>query len=145
VGARQDLRDLENTCSAYPEAIVAISALYRDEILMTESYLVNNLRFNITTLNELTQQGEITKQETEDDYIFYGLPHTSLGKIYWACGKKYFRRRNIPEKEDFVYEYASTLAPNSLEVIVNSDIEELADRLNRSDSEFVEDIGKWRF
>ena len=119
----KDLQDLENFSVDYPEALIAIAALYRDDLLMAEKYLVNNLGFSTAILNDLARQGELVRQETSTGHILYGLPHTALAKAYWECGNKYKLRRNIPECEDLVYEYVSSGAPNGLCVLVQTEQE----------------------
>jgi hypothetical protein len=119
-GVRKDLQDLENICVDYPEALTAVAALYRDELLMAERYLVNNLSFSTAILNDLVRRGELVRQETSTGHILYGLPHTALASAYWECCSKYKIRRNFREYEAFIHEYVSSAPPNGLEVLTQT-------------------------
>jgi hypothetical protein len=68
----------------------------------------------------LYQIGEITRQETEDGYVFYGLPHSALADAYWEHGGKYRRRGHLPEYEDFLYDYAVSDTPNGLGAVLKA-------------------------
>jgi hypothetical protein len=137
-GVVRDLQDLESANPVFPQVLVAISALYRIETLTAENYLTSHLGCSLIILNALVQEGEITRQQSSEGYVFYGLPHSALANAYWEFGKKYKRRMNISRYEDFLYEYASSGAPNGLEAIVQME----EDRPRKKATSLLADKGK---
>jgi len=119
-GLKDDLNDLKNVKSAFPEVLVALAPLYRNEVLTAEDYLTNKLGFDYDLLNELVQRGEITSQTTADGVVFYGLPHSGLANAYWEHGQVYKKRRGLPKYEVFVYEYAASNSGNALEAVLKA-------------------------
>jgi len=115
-GVNKDLKHLEGLKSDYPEVLLALSPLYMNEVLTSEVYLRKNIKIKKQILNNLYKMGEITKIETEDGHVFYGLPHSALAKAYWEHGKIY--RKNLPEYEDFIYNYSALSMPNGIEAMV---------------------------
>jgi len=119
-GVQENLNDLKNIGPVFPEVLMALSPLYKYEILTAESYLIGKLGFDYEVLDQLTQMCEITCQEVEDGVVFYGLPHSTLADAYWKYGLKYKKRRRLPEYKDFIYDYAKSEVPNGLEAIVRT-------------------------
>jgi hypothetical protein len=121
-GVKQDLNDLKNINSVFPEVLVTLSPLYQSEVLTEESYLTRNLKFDYEVLDELVQRGEVTYQKTEDGFVLYGLPHSALADVYWEHGKEYRTRRGLKEYKDFVYDYAKSNVSNGLQAAIAAEI-----------------------
>jgi len=105
----------------FPEVLVAISALFKEGVLMTESFLLRVLEFNEDVINDLVERGEITIHRGADGHVFYGLQNSDLAKLYWEYGETYKKRKHLPELETFVYSYATSGASNGLEAIMSLD------------------------
>jgi hypothetical protein len=103
----------------YPEIIVALSALYKNEVLTTKSYL-KKLGFSRAALNGLVRRGEITWQEGPDNNIFYGLHHSTLADAYWEHGGKYIEDAKLQDYEEFIYDYSVSGVPNGLQAILRA-------------------------
>lgn len=117
-GVQTYLQSIENCGdqyeSKYPLIILALSALYRNEICTHKSYL-NKLGFLDHELRALCERGEIvTLKEGRNTY--YGLHHSSLAKAYWEHGEHY--KEPLPEFDDFIYDYAISGTPNCLRAIL---------------------------
>ena len=111
----KELRD-DKYCQQYPEIVLALCPLYKNEVVTEQSYLTDMLGLNEDAIEGLARRGEITRQETEDGLVFYGLPHSALADAYWEHGKKH--RRKLPEYEDFIDDYASSGMSNGLKAVV---------------------------
>ena len=156
-GVTKDLHDLENICAGYPEILIAISTLYRIETLTAENYLTSHLGCSLDVLNALVREGQITRQQSSEGYVFYGLPHSALADAYWEFGQKYKWRMNISQYENFLYDYASSGAPNGLEAIVQAEEDRprrkatalLADKGKLADiianEQFVQTVARWLY
>ena len=81
------LYHLEKLNAAFPEVIVALSALYQNEVLTAEKFLVDNLGFDSSVLDMLVGRGEIIYTQTSDGYFLFGLHHSVLAKLYWEYGQ----------------------------------------------------------
>jgi len=121
VGVLQDLQDLENANTDYPEVLVAVSAVYRNESLMAEPFLTSNLGFPVGVLNSLCQRGEVIRHVDQNGEVFYGLPHTALADAYWEFGNKYRRRRKLADYESVIYDYISLGPSNGLRVLAEAE------------------------
>lgn len=132
-GVREDLQELEKLEPCFPEVLISLSPLYKNEVRTEEYYLTKVLGFDQAILYELVCRGEITIQrEDEEGYVFYGLPHSALADVYWRFGETYRRRRGFPDYEDFVFAYATSGVSNGLEAICGNNIKwskNLFDRL----------------
>ena len=106
----------------YPEIIVALSALYKNEVITDQNFL-RKLGFSKAALNGLVERGEITWQKDTNDNVFYGLHHSTLADAYWEHGREYVSHRKTRKYEDFIYEYALSETPNSLEAVIKSNNE----------------------
>ncbi|MHB9068798.1 MAG: hypothetical protein ACYC54_00350 [Sedimentisphaerales bacterium] len=123
-----DLKELETIDAEAPNVVVALSALYQNEVLTCAKYLLGTLQFNTAILKKLAAAGEITKQVI-DGNIFYGLPHSALAMAYWEHGIEYRNLLKYPDYEEFVYQYVISGAPNSFKIILTKDNPKLIDRL----------------
>lgn len=103
-----------------PEVLVALSPLYMNEILTAEIFLTKNLHFKEQDLGALVDLGKITRHQSRDGHIFYGLPHMVQAGAYWKYGQAYKDRRNLGDYKKFIYDYALSGAPNTLEPILQS-------------------------
>jgi len=117
-GVDKDLKELERRNTCFPEIMVSLSPLYQNEVRTEEQFLIKILGFDLAILKQLVCAGEITSQETEEGYVFYGLPHSALAKLYWEYGRVYRRRKDLPEYEEFLYSYVTSDVPNALEAAV---------------------------
>ncbi|NQT59765.1 MAG: hypothetical protein HQ557_12350, partial [Bacteroidetes bacterium] len=100
----------------YPKIVLALCPLYKNEVLTEQKFLVNELHLNEDAIEDLARRGEIKYQKDSDGNVFYGLSHSSLADAYWNHGKEY--RKDFPEYEDFLYNYAVSGAHNGLRAIV---------------------------
>lgn len=156
-GVTKDLQDLENIRAGYPEVLIAISTLYRIETLTAENYLTSHLGCSLDVLNALAREGQITRQQSSEGYVFYGLPHSALADAYWEFGQKYKWRMSISQYENLLYDYASSGAPNGLEAIVQAEENRprrkatalLADKGKLADvitnEQFVQTVARWLY
>jgi hypothetical protein len=112
---------MEGSVFMFPEVLVAISALFREGVLMAERYLLHNLGFDEKVLNDLVERGAITIHKGANGDVFYGLQNSDLAKLYWEYGETYKRRKNLPELERFIYSYATSGASNGLEAVMSLD------------------------
>jgi len=119
-GVREDLNDLKNANRSFPEVLVAVSLLYRNEVPTAESFLRGPLAFDYETFDELVKRGELIVQETAQGDILYGLPHSALAEAYWEYGEEYRRRKGLSKQEELVYSYTVSDVPNGVEAIVKS-------------------------
>jgi len=119
-GVISDLKYLDSKRTAFPEIVIAIAPLYKNEVLTETSFLTNNLGFKPQDLYDLYQLGEIRRQESDDGFVFYGLHHSVLADAYWEYGKFYRKTRGFKEYEDFVYNYAASYPSNGLEAVIKS-------------------------
>lgn len=103
----------------YSRILLALCPLYKSEILTAESYLTEKLKFIRPALKALTKRGEITRHKDADKNVFYGLHHSALAEAYWEHGEEY--RKNMPQYEVFMYNYALSNVPNALEAIDNAE------------------------
>lgn len=133
---RGDLEDLERLNPTYPEVLVALSPLYRNEVQTEETFLREALRFEPRMLNDLVDRGEITRRRNyEEGYCFYGLPHSALAHVYWKYGGVYRRRRKLPGYEEYLYEYATAEVPNGLRAALKTRVdirERVLDRIRKT-------------
>jgi hypothetical protein len=119
------LRNLE-TCEdtyddQYPRIVVALSPLYKNEVLTVESYLIEKLGFTKPALYDLAKRGEITRQEDSSENMLYGLPHSSLARAYWEHGRQYIQQRRLQRYEEWICDYAGAVVPNGLAASLKSD------------------------
>lgn len=130
-GVQQCLRDLEAPedalTASFPEVLIALSPLYRNEVPTAERYLVRNLGFDPGALNRLTAMAEIARFQ-EEGHVFYRLPHSAHAEAYWKHGRAYRDRKGLPEYEDFLYEYLAADTPNRFQVAFSLD-DDIRDRL----------------
>jgi len=124
VGVREDLEEQEKINTNYPEVLVSLAPLFMNEVLTDELYLTKILGFDQQILNNLVYTGEITKQQGQDNHIFYGLPHSALADAYWEHGDTYKRRRGLTEYKDFLYKYTISVALNGLEAVLRMNRQE---------------------
>ncbi len=121
---KSDLEDLGKVNPAFPEILVALSPLYMNEVHTAAKFLINEkngLGYRKQDIYRLFHIGEIIQVEEEWGFC-YGLPHSTLADVYWKYGKPYLEDRGIPNNiEDFIYEYASSEAPNSLVAFVQGE------------------------
>jgi hypothetical protein len=101
----------------YPEIIVALSPLYKSEVLTYEKFL-RKLGFTRAALNGLVERGEITWQKDPNGNHFYGLHHSSLADAYWEFGKDYIENESFRKYEEFLHQYAISGMPNGLEAVI---------------------------
>ena len=120
-GVTKDLEDLERQNTALPEVMVALSPLSHFEVLTDESYLRNVLAFDQSELQGLVYSGDIMRQDTKSGHVRYGLPHSSLARLYWTYGAKYRIRRGILDYDDFIYRYITSNVSNGLEALTSCD------------------------
>jgi len=118
------LRNLE-TCrdphdDQYPGILLALSPLYKNEVLTAESYLTERLDFTKSALNDLTQRGEITKQRIPKVGFMYGLPHSSRADAYWEHGREYIKKE-LWEYDEFIYDYAISDVSNGLKAVMSTE------------------------
>jgi hypothetical protein len=155
-GVKIDLRNLERKCTKYPEILVTLALLYQDETLTSENFLIKTMNFESSVINCICEIGEVTRQETQDGEIYYGLPHTGLARAYLEHGQLYKRRLNLKNQQDFLYDYAKSGASNALKAIEASELDILNDVSRRLDeshelakvienAESIEDIQSWLF
>ncbi|MCK4375832.1 MAG: hypothetical protein KAX19_10900, partial [Candidatus Brocadiae bacterium] len=125
-GVREDLERLEGLRAAdgdphYPEVLVALSPLYRSEVVTAEAFLTRRMGFTVEVLNGLASRGEITRGEIDGE-VHYGLPHSSLANAYWQHGSTYRHRMDLPCYEGFLAEYAASgHARNGLLAVVTAE------------------------
>lgn len=103
----------------YPGIIVALSPLYKNEVLTDEKFL-KKLGFTRAALNGLVERGEITWQKDTNDNVFYSLHHSSLADAYWKYGKEYIEDESLHDYEEFLYQYVISDVPNGLEAAVRT-------------------------
>jgi hypothetical protein len=121
-GVRADLTDLANCgdphAGRYPEILVVLSCLFKNEVATAQEYLVRDLGIPVSALEALTNRGEVTYVETGEGGGFYGLPHSALADAYWQHGTPY---RVIPARYvDCLYDYVMSGASNGLEAVMRS-------------------------
>ncbi|MEN6384776.1 MAG: hypothetical protein ABFD79_06225 [Phycisphaerales bacterium] len=117
-----DLKDLANIDAKVPNVVVALSALYQNEVLTSAKYLLATLNFDETVLRKLVIAGEITKQMIDGD-TFYGLPHSALAMAYWEHGTEYRNLLKYSDYEDIVYNYSISNVSNGLLASLKTDKE----------------------
>jgi len=122
VGVREDLQDLRNCgdthASRYPEVVVELAPLYKNEVMTAEEYLVDELASDTDVLRALTVRGEIIRDVTRDGEVYYGLPHSALADDYWEHWREYIQQKKLRELEEFIYNYATSGALNALEAVM---------------------------
>jgi hypothetical protein len=117
-----DLKKYKVLGRAYPEIITTISALYQNEVLMEEHFLMENLGCDQDPIDELVLRGDVLEQEAGDGYVYYGLrSHTTLANLYWRQGSVYKRRAKLPGYEDFLYRYATSDVHNGLTAVLDTE------------------------
>jgi hypothetical protein len=125
-GVRDDLAFLDTEDAHYPEALLALSPLYRSEVLTAETYLTGRLHLDPNILKNLVLRREVTRNDIEG-HVFYGLPHSALADAYWNHGRTpYLERlalregvklRHGGEYEDYLGEYMTWPTGNRLEAL----------------------------
>ena len=128
-GAKQSLGDIETLgreevgrelAAHLPQILVALSPLYLSEVCTAEIFLVNDLGLELAAISALADMGEITREETLEGDVLYGLPHSGLAAAYWEHGTTYRKRLGIPDQEDFLYKYAVANTPNGLTAVTSA-------------------------
>lgn len=123
-GVREDLRDLANSgdpsAARYPEIVVALSLLYREEVMTAKEYLTdkNKCGFDSAAFHALVVRGEITREVTPAGHIFYGLPHSSLANAYWEHGREYVVGDLRRSDADWLCDYALFNVSNPVRAIL---------------------------
>ena len=56
---QEDLNDLKNFNKVFPEILVALAPLYKNEVLTAEDYLIDKLKFDYEALDQLAQRNEM--------------------------------------------------------------------------------------
>jgi len=124
-GVGEDLRDLTNCrdqyAAQYPEILVALSPLYKKEVMTAKEYLTDRFEFQPEALNALVTRGEVTREIASNGDVFYGLPHSSLADAYWEHGKEYAVRDMRHDDADRLYEYATFTVSNPLRAVFTGD------------------------
>jgi hypothetical protein len=128
-GVTEDLHDLKHCgdphAARYPEVVVALSSLYRNEVMTAEDYLRDKNKLNIDpgALEALVVRGEITRDATTDGDVFYGLPHSSLAGAYWQHGRQYLKNKDLLLFEHFIVDYAQSDVSNVLAAYMMPDVD----------------------
>lgn len=135
-GVQEDLEELaklkEPYAYQYPKILVALSPLYKNEVLTEQGYLLKEgFGFNEQALGALARRGEITRRRTSQGHVFYGLPHSGLADAYWEHGMEYRNSLGLPEYESFIYAYAVSDACNGLEAVDSGRPDERVNVLRR--------------
>jgi len=121
-GINDELEELEKLNTEFPKILVALSALYQNEVLTEKSFLTNVSKLDEDALFELERRGEITSQKVQNKFVMYGLLHSSKALAYWKYGRSYLSGIEMPARyEDFIYKYAIFDTPNGLQAVINSD------------------------
>ena len=90
----KDLKALGEMNRIYPRILIALSVLYRYEILTDVRFLYEKFSFVDKyvvedALESLLRMGEIVREETSDGgTLLYGLPHSALADLYFVFAKK---------------------------------------------------------
>lgn len=106
-----DLRDLEKKKNAFnPKLLIALSLLYRYEILTDARFLKEKFRDAGHTLedelNDLARMGEVV-QSTKNRITLYGLPHSELAKLYFHFSKNSdWEEPTYEDENQFICDYA---------------------------------------
>lgn len=116
---RRDLSLLERTNPAFPQILLALSPLYKNEVPTSEYFLMSAFGFELRDIKDLVYAGEITEQLTPDNHTMYGLPHSGIADAYWECGKNYIKIPKLRDYKKFLYDYVASDVPNGLEAVIS--------------------------
>jgi len=127
----KDLKALGEMNRIYPRILIALSVLYRYEILTDISFLYEKFSFVDKyvvedALENLLRMGEIVREEASDGgNLLYGLPHSALADLYFVFAKKTVWEENAIYGDEYEYfrDYLlSDKAVNRLSIIKNIDV-----------------------
>lgn len=111
-GVLKDLQDLER-CELEPRVLVAAAPIAMHEEPVAARYLTQIHGFSRNDINNLVRMGELTRDYGDDD-TYYGLPHATLGEVYWWAGC--YRPRAM-DSEQCVVAYLRTHSENGARLL----------------------------